>query len=201
MRRETIAPWAEPEPNAHDMMSASDLLALSDKNWRYELVQGRLVHMPPVGGGHGRMGVKLASALDAFVEQHALGCVMGSETGFLLSRPDEPDTVLAPAVAFVRADHMPDRQSAEWNEFWRVAPDLVAEIVSPSQFRPEMAEKARAWLAAGVLLVWVIWPSRQEVDVWLPGADAPTKTLSKTDALDGLTVLPGFTLPVARLFA
>jgi hypothetical protein len=41
--------------------------------------------------------------LGAYVEAHALAEVLPPETGFLLSTPDEADTVLAPDRAFVRA--------------------------------------------------------------------------------------------------
>ncbi len=82
-----------------------------------------------------------------------------------------------------------------------MAPDLAVEIPSPDQYRPEMAEKARLYLAVGVRLVWVIWPRWRQVGVWRPGAAAPVATLDTTGTLDGLDVLPGFTYPVARLFA
>ena len=81
-----------------------------------------------------------------------------------------------------------------------MAPDLAAEIVSPSQYHPEMDAKARLFLARGVRLVWVIWPTAQEIDVWRPGSMTPVATLHASDTLDGLDVLPGFTLPVAELF-
>ena len=88
-----------------------------------------------------------------------------------------------------------------------LAPDLVAEVASPDQWRPEMGEmgeKARRYLAAGVRLVWIIWPKRREVDVWQADAAGKTRlvvTLKRGDALDGLNVLPGFTYPLAELFA
>ncbi len=81
-----------------------------------------------------------------------------------------------------------------------LAPDLVAEIASPNQYRPEMADKAQRYLAAGVRLVWVVWPKYSQVDVWRPGSDQPVATLNVDDQLDGLDVLPGFTYPLARLF-
>lgn len=203
MTHDTLAPWAERVPDVPERMTADELLALGDAGWRHELIEGRLVRMPPTGGGHGRASVKLSRALDAFVEQHSLGCVTGAETGFVISPPGEPETVLAPDVAYVRAEHVPARDTPEWDAFWRVAPDLVAEITSPSQFRPEMAEKARLWLRAGTRLVWVIWPapSQRQVDVWRPGADQPVATLGADDTLDGMDVLPGLTLPIARIFA
>ncbi|MEO7002672.1 MAG: hypothetical protein ABI068_12745 [Ktedonobacterales bacterium] len=49
-------------------------------------------------------------------------------------------------------------------------------------------------------MVRVIWPTQEQVDVWQAGAAQPT-TLTEQDELDGLDVLPGFTHPVAKLFA
>lgn len=201
MKRTTLAPWAAPAPGARFPMSADDLLLLPSDGWRYELVEGRLVRMPPPGGGHGYITLEIAATLRAFVKTHKLGAVLSSETGFLLSQPGQSDTMLAPDVSFVRAEHVPAQDSPEWSGYWRVAPDLVAEVVSPSQFRPEMAEKARLWLESGARLVWIVWPRDRQVDVWLPSHDEPVATLAVSDQLDGRDVLPGFTYPLADLVA
>jgi Uma2 family endonuclease len=82
----------------------------------------------------------------------------------------------------------------------RVVPDLVVETASPSQSRDGLAAKARAWLQAGVRLVWVVWPKQRVVDVWLPGDEQPHATLGVDGTLDGGDVVPGFSYPVAALF-
>ncbi len=64
-----------------------------------------------------------------------------------------------------------------------------------------MADKARAWLAHGARLVWVVWPRRREVDVWGPGQIAAALTLAEGAMLQGEHVLPGFGFPIARAFA
>ncbi len=63
-----------------------------------------------------------------------------------------------------------------------------------------MAAKAQLYLAAGTRLVWVIWPRRQQVDVWHPNDKRPVLR-GVGDMLDGEDVVPGFTYPVASLFA
>jgi len=55
-------------------------------------------------------------------------------------------------------------------------------------------------LAGGTRLVWIVWPKRRRVDVWRPDDVKPT-VLGADDSLDGEDVVPGFTYPVARLFA
>jgi Uma2 family endonuclease len=201
MTRAAVAPWAETVPEAPRLMTAADLLRLPDDARGYELVEGRLVRMSPTGTGHSADAATLTTELTIFVRAHQLGRVISSEAGFLISPPGEPETILAPDVAFVRADRVPSRESAEWEGYWRLAPDLVVEIASPSQSRAELAAKARKWLAAGTRLLWVIWPQARQVDVWRPGAEAPVTTLGLEDDLDGLDVLPGFRYAIAALFA
>lgn len=183
-------------------MTVDDLLALPDDGWQYELVEGRLVRMPGSGYQASRIALNLATALNLWIRARRLGSVTGADGTYDLTQPgDEGETGLVPDVAFVRADREPPRGSPEDTKALRLAPDLVAEVVSPSQFRPEMAVKAQRYLTAGVRLIWIVWPARQEVDVWRPtDASQPVHTLGKQDALDGWDVLPGFTYPVADLF-
>jgi Uma2 family endonuclease len=202
MARETLAPWAELVPDIGPM-TVGELLALpQDDRWMYELVEGRLVRMPASGGEASRIAARLVAALLTFVEDRNLGAVTTADGEYDLTQPgDAAETALAPDAAFVRADRVPAQDSDDYKRAWRLAPDLAAEVVSPNQYRPEMSAKAQRYLAAGVRLVWVIWPKDKQVDVWRPGATQPVASLSIGESLDGLNVLPGFTYPLARLFA
>jgi Uma2 family endonuclease len=102
---------------------------------------------------------------------------------------------LAPDVAFVRAANAP---LTETDDFPRLAPDVVGEVASPGDSRRRMAARVRRWLERGVRLVGVVWPRRREIDVWRPG-EAEAYTLTAADTLDGGTVVPGFSIPVARV--
>jgi Uma2 family endonuclease len=200
MARQTFAPWAELVPNK-GLMTADELLRMPDDGWHYELVDGVLVKMPPPGFEHGLIVAELAGELRQYAKSHKLGRVVGAETGFLLSRQGEPDTVLAADISFVRAESVPPFGTPGNEKYLRLAPDLVAEVASPDQYKPEMAAKAKIYLDAGVRLVWVVWPGTKTVDVWRPGSDEPLATLAEHDSLDGLDVVPGFTYPLADLFA
>lgn len=202
MQSNILAPWAEPVPNAQFPMRVDDLASLPDDNWIYEIVDGRLVRMPGSGSEASRIAINLILALGPFVKLHKLGDVTGPDGTYDLTLPgDQYATALTPDVAYVRAGRLAAMGTPEAKKYAKVAPDLAAEIVSPSQYHPEMDAKARLFLARGVRLVWVIWPTAQEVDVWRPGSMTPVATLHANDTLDGLDVLPGFTLPVAELFS
>jgi hypothetical protein len=63
-----------------------------------------------------------------------------------------------------------------------------------------MTVEAKLWLASGASLVWVIWPGVRQVDVWNPTPPAEMRTLEGSQVLDGESVLPGFSLPIASLW-
>jgi Uma2 family endonuclease len=199
MAQEITAPWGEIMPGVGSM-TADELLALGDKGRWCELVDGVLVKMSPTGYMHGRIVGNLTGELAHYVKTHHLGAVFGAETGFLLSPPAQKDTVLGADVAFVRAERTPPPDAPDLEKYQRLAPDLVVEVASPNQRASDVAKKVRVYLDAGVRLVWVIWPGSKMADVWRPGSDTPSVTLTVADRLDGLDVVPGFSYPLADLF-
>ena len=80
-----------------------------------------------------------------------------------------------------------------------MAPDLLAEILSPDDAPADVLAKIADWLAAGTKLVWLVDPQRSEVRVYRQ--DGSLSLLREHDSLDGETVLPGFTCPVTQVFA
>ena len=203
----TIAPWAEPVPGVERRVTADELLRWPEDPrypWRYELQAGRLLRMVPPGFEHGEVTLNLSAPLHRFVKAHGLGVVTAAKTGYLLSRVGEEETILAPDIAFVSATRLssqPARGTAGRRRYLHVPPELVVEIASPDQHRPEMAAKARYYLAAGMRVVWFVWPGRREVDLWRSGSPEPVATLKAEDTLEAPELLPGFALPVSELFA
>ena len=196
MKQDVIAPWAEVVPGVPYPMTIAQMQALPEDNWQYELVDGRLVRMPGVGSEASAIAAYLAAVVGWFVRPRKLGTITGADGLYNLTRTGAAlETVLMPKMAFAHAGRLPPLNSPEANAIPHLAPDLVAEVASPSQSKPAMAAKARLYLAAGVRLVWIIWPDAEQVDVWRPGSDAPVATLTSADQLDGLDVLPASPLP------
>ena len=81
----------------------------------------------------------------------------------------------------------------------RIAPDLAIEIVSPSNRSRDLLDKVHQFLDAGSRLVWVVNPIRKTVTVYRSRANVTV--LGIEDTLDGDDVLPGFAVPLSRLFA
>ena len=55
------------------------------------------------------------------------------------------------------------------------------------------------YLQDGVRLVWIVDPQQRSIVVHTQGSSQQT-TLTETNMLDGAAVLPGFSLPLSRLF-
>lgn len=164
-----------------------------DRRYKVELVRGRLVREPLPGPRHGRITIKLGAHINQFAETHDLGLAF-TETGFALYR--DPDTVRGPDLSFVSKRRLPP--SGYTGTFWRLAPDLAVEILSPSNRPRETLEKVNEYLDAGSRLVWVVDPERRTATVFGPGAKP--RHLDAAGMLDGGEVLPGFSLSLAKLF-
>ncbi|MBA3416881.1 MAG: Uma2 family endonuclease [Chloroflexia bacterium] len=174
------------------LLTAADVWALPEDE-RGELVQGELRPMPPVDLDHVDLVGTLIEHLRRWTRVHAPG-VVGPEGGFLLE--GNPDTLLSPDIAYIREERLPPKGSRQG--FARMAPDLVVEVLSPSNTAREMETKVRLYLDAGVRLVWVFDQGRRVVVVHPQGH--PPRELHAGDTLDGGDVLPGFALPLAELF-
>ncbi len=179
---------------ARELLTADDLLRLYSEGVRGELIRGALSETMPAGLRHGQIVVRLAARLHNFVDSKKLGVLAASDSGVWLER--DPDTVREPDVAFFSAEKIP--LDADIPGYAEVAPDLVVEIVSPTDRLVAVNDKALMWLRYGVRLVWVVRPEERLVDVHRDGH--PAVTLDESGALDGLDVLPGFACPVREVF-
>lgn len=194
-----IAPWAETVPDAPFPMTVDDLLDWPDDDgYRYEVVEGVLVRMAGTRPPAGRATRRLLRPLDAYVEAHDLGTVTLPDEVYDFERTGQPNTGLLPDLGFY-----PHERDAliEPRHALPFAPDLAVEVAGSSQKQADMDAKARRYLAAGTALVWVLWPEQQRIDVWHRDGRAPVAVLAPGEMLDGLDVVPGFTHPIADIFA
>jgi Uma2 family endonuclease len=78
-------------------------------------------------------------------------------------------------------------------------PDLAVEVISPTDKRADIEQKQRLYALAGVPLVWWVDPEARTVTVHRPGQEPDV--LDESMMLDGEHVVPGFSMPVERIFA
>jgi Uma2 family endonuclease len=179
---------------ATEIVTPEQLAAMpNDKD--FELVDGRLVERK-MGNKSNWIATQLTRLLSNYVDENRLGWVFAFEAGYRLD-PARPNNVRKPDVSFVRLGRLPNEEPAD--AYDQLAPDLAAEVISPSDTFRELEEKVMEYLQAGVRLVWVISPVLHTVTVYRP--DGTITALRDSDELTAGDVVPGFRCKVSDLFA
>lgn len=162
---------------------------------RYELVDGFLVEKD-MGYPSDFVAAILIRLLGNFVVPRKLGAVNGSSGMMKLA----PGLVRIPDVSFCVWDQFPNRK-VQMTPVPSLHPDLAVEVLSDGNTTEEMDEKLRDYFASGATLVWLVDPADRTVLVFTTPDRVAARRLTAADTLDGGTVLPGFAVPVADLFA
>lgn len=178
------------------LVTAEEYLAMPEPTdgSRLELVRGEVVVMPRPTWEHGEVAGNVYMLVKLFLKQHPIGRVT-VEGGVITER--KPDTVRGPDVSFMSAGRMP--LGERMDRFADATPDLCVEVVSPSNTRRKLNDKIKEYFFTGAKAVWVIDPDERSVTVY--GEPMEGRVFKQDATLDGGDVLPGFSCPVAELFA
>jgi Uma2 family endonuclease len=177
------------------LLTAEEFARRPDSGHPEELVQGRVVSMPPPKPRHGHLCNRVGRILGAFCDEHRLGWVFNNDTGIITQR--DPDTVRGADVAYYSYSRLPEGTLAD--AYPEVAPDLVFEILSPSERWPKVLITVGEYLDAGTTVVVILEDehrlahgfTKDSVGVAVLRAD---QTLTLPD------LLPGFSVPVRTFF-
>ena len=178
-----------------DLWRMTQLPEYADRH--FELIEGELREMAPVGELHGSLASLINRLLGNYVDEQGMGRVT-IETGYY--ELDDDETLLAPDVAFRRLD---TKGSPPTNSFVMQMPDLAVEVKSPRDTYAHMRRKAELYLQRGTQIVWLVYPERRGVDVCTLGEAGALQTefVAENGSLSGGDALPGFTLALTRLFS
>ena len=184
---------AQPMQTTTGTVTGSDLLAMGDIG-PCELIDGVIVRLSPTGGIHGFLESRLDRRLGTFVEDTEAGWCLVGEIGIYIRH--DPDRIYGADLAFWSRAKLPDGPPSG---FIDVAPDLVAEILSPTDSWAELRQKIDDYFSIGVGTLWIVDPAEETVFVY---HSASQRTALRTGGtLVGTGPLTGFTLPVSELFA
>ena len=174
--------------------TVQDVIAIEGQEGRLcELIDGVLLEKC-MGYGESALTGLLLALLHLYNGPRNLGIVTGPDGMIELM----PDLVRIPDIALVRWERLPSRRRPS-SPVPQLVPNLAVEVLSRSNTLGEMAAKRHDYFAAGVELVWEIDPDARTVTVYSSLTDL--LKLSAAETLDGGTVLPGFSIPLAQLFA
>ena len=183
-----------PKLENKESLVTGDELARIPNLGRCELVRGRIVHAAPTFREHGSVEGNFFRTIDSFVKPRKLGKVLVGEVGIYTGR--DPDTIRGADVAFLSNERY--ARCRRKRGFLTVAPDLVVEVRSESESWAKLEEKVGEYLACGVRLVWVADPGTSAVRAYRSLEDF--REFGASDVLTGDEVIPGFSVPVSRLF-
>ena len=174
------------------LITGEELLAMGDIG-PCELIDGRIVRMNPIGRSHAYVAANLSMALNQFVRQQKLGEVLVGEIGIFIQR--KPDRIRAADVVFVSKERL---AQTTVSGYLKVAPNLVVEIISPTDRWQTVRDKLEEYFAIGVHRVWIVEPETRAVLVYRSVTEM--NRLGEGDVISGEGVLEGFSLPVSELF-
>jgi Uma2 family endonuclease len=160
----------------------------------YEVVDGKVVEKI-VGAQQVEIAFILARELDWFAKPNRLGRAL---TELIFRIDPAADLQRRPDAAFISDARWPFRRRVPDVAVWDMVPDLAIEVVSPSNTAYEVLRKIHEYFAAGVRLVWVVYPELREVYIY--SSPSAIHVVSRDGELTGGDLLPGFRLPLAALF-
>ncbi len=137
-----------------------------DTSRRHEIVDGELFVTPAPRARHQQVVTNLARILGTLAVGHGLGEVfVGPITVHL-----HDEGVVEPDVLFVRGDRLGivDPEGAV-----NGPPDLVVEVLSPSNRSYDRTIKRKLYMENGVAELWIIDANERTVEIWTPQAEQP----------------------------
>lgn len=176
------------------LLTAEAFLA-TGREPRSELVQGRIVEMTPPGFRHGSICSRLIRKLGRYLDDHDIGHLVSNDAGIITQRG--PDTVRGPDVALFLYERL--AKEDEPVGYPSVSPNLVFEVMSPTDRMSDVMEKVAEYLRSDVTVVCLVDPARREVEVF--HEDAPLEHFGLEETLTIPDVLPQFELPLRALFS
>ena len=171
-------------------ITAEDLAAPGMPEKFVELVEGELIEMTPAGRRHNKIAYRLHRIFDTFCMSRPDLDFAGDNDGFLIQR--NPDTLLSPDACLFRA--RPDT-GATWLEF---APEIVVEVISPSNNEAEMMLKRQRCFAAGTEQFWLIFPDERKLVIH--HRDNRIITLTGDACIEGEGIAAGLKIELAEIF-
>jgi Uma2 family endonuclease len=158
---------------------------------RQELVRGEIVTMPPPMMPHGVTCSKVDRRIGVFIDAGPGGTLACNDAGIITQRG--PDTVRGPDVSYWSKERLKEVPAG----YSEVAPDLLVEVLSPSNTTKQIRAKLSEYFAKGVRLVWVIAPEDRTLTIYRSADEG--RLLHESATVTGEDVLPGFTCRVSDL--
>lgn len=181
-------------PTSTRLLTAEEFAQLPNENGEVrELVRGQVIIMNQPFPRHGQVCAEIVFELKAYLRVTHLGHVVSNDSG--IRTESNPDTVRGGDVSYIGFDKVAPGPLPQG--YLDAVPDIVFEVLSPSDRKGTTLQKVGEYLLAGVGWVCVVHPGRETITVH---HDDEETILRGDDLLVFPDLLPGFAVPVGRFF-
>jgi Uma2 family endonuclease len=165
-----------------------------DGSKRFELIEGEVFMTRSPNTSHQRAVAKLLRALADFADEHDLGEVFIAPYDIVFRKW----TALEPDLLFIGKE----QRSIITDANVQGVPNLVIEILSPSNKEYDRDTKLRAYEKAGVPEIWYLDPEDRTAEILNLGPDGRYVLTMNLSGNAGITsrVLPGLSLTLDQVF-
>lgn len=166
-----------------------------NKNYRFERnAQGDLMIMAPTGGETSNRNIELCYQLQGWNRRTKLGMAFDSSGGFILPN----GAIRSPDAAWITLPRWESLTSKQRTRFLPLAPDLVVELLSPTDSVNHTEVKMREYINNGTRLGWLINRKAKQVTIYRQGQEE--EIIIAPNWLEGEEVLPEFCLDLIPIW-
>ncbi|MDR2048215.1 MAG: Uma2 family endonuclease [Treponema sp.] len=167
-----------------------------DEGERFELIGGTAYAMAAPNDFHQAILVELARQMANYLRSKPCKVRPAPYDVRLFYAEDESDdTVVQPDISVICDEEKRGPEGC------RGAPDLVVEILSPSNTADEYIRKFNLYMKAGVREYWIVSPESKTVQSFVLQNGAYTGTIHNSGAALPSAVLEGLSITLADVFA
>jgi Uma2 family endonuclease len=180
---------------ATKLVTAEELAEFPEDE-RVELIDGELIEMSPTQLDHVVIVSRLIYTLNLYQSEWRTIRAWAGEGGYIFRRG--PDTVLVPDISVVTKSQLRGLKLGQPGMI-DLIPTIAIEVKSPSDRESQIARKLAIYLETGVREVWWVRPDDRQVSIHRQ--ETAPQVLAGTGTIESPELLPGFSLPLADLFA
>jgi Uma2 family endonuclease len=160
----------------------------------FELIDGEIIEVAPSSDRNSNIAGKFFRYFDEYLDDNPIGFVTGADGGYTMYDGD----IYEPDAAFISKERQPEFVG----KHSPIAPDIAVEVISESNTAPKLRKRIKKYLDSGTRMVIAVYPDEEIMAVHRQNPDGTetTRTLKIDQVFDGEDVLPGFKLPVRKVF-
>ena len=146
-------------------ITLADYLLMPELNHPYEIIDGEMMPSPAPIPAHQIIGANIFIPLSQYVRAKELGVVLFAPVDIILQR--DPLRTRQPDVLFIRKDKLPGTSldDLEGLQLLEITPDLVIEVLSPSDTQKVLDGKLTDYQQIGVKECWLVSRGTRSIEV------------------------------------